>query len=69
MGALFSSNVIQYGFAGFAVIQLIAMYSMFVMLVKALRANTASSVRLIAMLDARPCLHNDRALKEYHERD
>jgi hypothetical protein len=56
-------TVIQYGFAGFAVLQLGVIFWLVKSLLGSLDKNTRAFIELINMLNDRPCLKNDSALK------
>ena len=60
-----ANELLQYGFGGFSLILLSLVYYMFKSLLDAFKQNTTAYIQLIGMLDARPCLHDDRALKKH----
>jgi len=67
--SILSSNVIQYGFAGFSIVLVCLVVFLVVIICRMNKAvlstvmqNTQAYHGLIAMLNDRPCLHNDRAL-------
>ena len=58
------SPIVQYGFAGLAAAQLAIIFWMVRRVMDSFDRNTAAYQRLVAMLDARPCLNGDRALRD-----